>query len=542
MLKSFISLTVLRYPLVIKVAAAFILIASWISMLVTNLPKGPTMFVLFVFTPFCATCYFLAERYYVPLVFALCFVHISFIALTATYFYLLSTGLMLAALFDVTVAGLLLGGLGATLATFYTIFWIIFGEVATHGQWISRPPRSYVESNLAGYIANAAVASLIILANYVVIVFFAYLVRKALTDFRGKQSELERALAELNQHQALQLETADAVSMASHLLSSETQAQASGAQQQAAAVEQVSVVVSQLDHEAGSIAERAQQVSDLANRVSSSAGTSKRLIDEVAAAMGLAHQGVAHIVENSTELGLQVQEIAKVVELLSSIAKETHILSLNAAIEAAGASDSIAGQRFTVVATQIEELAQRAAQATEQVQGIIIQVQSAAKSTSVASFESMVETERSVAGLSRASTVAEFLSELAEEANQSAQAILGGVEEQRRGSAQVASSIRQISGVAEYNASGSGHLLQATAQLSKLVARFVSEAPTSSPTARAANIELRLAEALESSSLCEARQARVCTQGGHAKVSGGTRSWARSWARRQGEDRAQTGG
>ena len=50
---------------------------------------------------------------------------------------------------------------------------------------------------------------------------------------------------------------------------------------------------------------------------------------------------------------------AEVIDLINTIAAQTHILALNAAVESAGAADSEQGQRFAVVASEFKKLAGR---------------------------------------------------------------------------------------------------------------------------------------------------------------------------------------
>lgn len=73
------------------------------------------------------------------------------------------------------------------------------------------------------------------------------------------------------------------------------------------------------------------------------------------------------------ELGRAAQEIGKVTETITSISNQTNLLALNATIEAARAG--AAGKGFAVVATEIKELAQQTATATEEIKGKISSIQ-----------------------------------------------------------------------------------------------------------------------------------------------------------------------
>ncbi len=73
------------------------------------------------------------------------------------------------------------------------------------------------------------------------------------------------------------------------------------------------------------------------------------------------------------DLGRAAQEIGKVTETITSISNQTHLLALNATIEAARAG--AAGKGFAVVATEIKELAQQTAAATEDIKNKVSSVQ-----------------------------------------------------------------------------------------------------------------------------------------------------------------------
>jgi methyl-accepting chemotaxis protein len=72
-------------------------------------------------------------------------------------------------------------------------------------------------------------------------------------------------------------------------------------------------------------------------------------------------------------LGERSQEISGVVGLINAIAERTHILALNASMHAASAGE--AGRGFAVVADEVQRLAENARQATQQISGLVNNIQ-----------------------------------------------------------------------------------------------------------------------------------------------------------------------
>ena len=72
-------------------------------------------------------------------------------------------------------------------------------------------------------------------------------------------------------------------------------------------------------------------------------------------------------------LGESSQEIGEITELISDITEQTNVLALNAAIQAASAGD--AGRGFSVVAEEVQRLAERSADATRQIAALVKTIQ-----------------------------------------------------------------------------------------------------------------------------------------------------------------------
>src|SRR3712207_2883927 len=100
------------------------------------------------------------------------------------------------------------------------------------------------------------------------------------------------------------------------------------------------------------------------------------------------------IEQNQSELREKFTSITSVINLIDNIAKETHLLALNASIEAAAAGSF--GSRFAVVAAEVKNLADRAVRATTQVKGIVLNLSEAISQASNSTTEGLIEAEKAV--------------------------------------------------------------------------------------------------------------------------------------------------
>jgi twitching motility protein PilJ len=167
-------------------------------------------------------------------------------------------------------------------------------------------------------------------------------------------------------------------------------------------------------------------------------------------------------------LGESSQEIGEITELISDITEQTNVLALNAAIQAASAGE--AGRGFSVVAEEVQRLAERSAEATKQIGALVRTIQTDTHDAAAAmekSTQGVVEgaklSDAAGAALSEIRGVSNRLSELiqsissaterqATSANgvaQSIQNILTVTEQAQEGTQQTAQSIRELSELAD---------------------------------------------------------------------------------------------
>jgi twitching motility protein PilJ len=136
-------------------------------------------------------------------------------------------------------------------------------------------------------------------------------------------------------------------------------------------------------------------------------------------------------------LGESSQEIGDIVGLITEIADQTNILALNAAIQASTAGD--AGRGFAVVADEVQRLAERASNATKQIEGLVNTIQ-ADTNEAVKSMEA--STSGVVSGAAMAEDAGEALKEI-EDVSTELSKLIQGISDSARKQSEVANHVSE---------------------------------------------------------------------------------------------------
>lgn len=122
------------------------------------------------------------------------------------------------------------------------------------------------------------------------------------------------------------------------------------------------------------------EVADMSAQSNHSAGQATQVTQEALETVNVAVQGMESIRETIAEtekrikrLGERSQEISGIVNLINTIAERTHVLALNAAMQAAVAGE--AGRGFAVVAEEVQRLAESSRNATQQIATLVNNIQ-----------------------------------------------------------------------------------------------------------------------------------------------------------------------
>jgi methyl-accepting chemotaxis protein len=227
---------------------------------------------------------------------------------------------------------------------------------------------------------------------------------------------------------------------------------ASGSSQQAASVVEITAAMEELARTASQIAENAATQAELAQRAEESGNVGKVAVEEAVQGIEEARKRIQGIASRAETLGTRSKEIYRVLDLITDIAQETHILSLNAAIEAAAAKDH--GRRFSVVAEEVRRLAQRSQESVDSVRNLLDEFASSIRATVVATEEGSKEATRV---LERARAAADAIEELRDASGDSARVareISLATQQQNAASDEVVLTLKEVSHVVQRMADG----------------------------------------------------------------------------------------
>ena len=203
--------------------------------------------------------------------------------------------------------------------------------------------------------------------------------------------------------------------------------------QQRHETDQVATAINEMSAAAHEVAKSAQNAAEAAQQTDREGQAAKSVVD---GSIQRIHSLVDDIRSSGVSLdSLQqdVQSIVSVLDVIRSIAEQTNLLALNAAIEAARAGE--AGRGFAVVADEVRALASRTQQSTQEIQGMIDRLQKG--------------TLESVTSMRRSSDAGELTSEQANKAGESLDAIAQLIATINAMNAQIASAAEEQTAVAE---------------------------------------------------------------------------------------------
>jgi twitching motility protein PilJ len=121
------------------------------------------------------------------------------------------------------------------------------------------------------------------------------------------------------------------------------------------------------------VSAQAQETAQVARQSLQAAETGLTAVQNAIGGMNTIRDQIQDTSKRIKRLGESSQEIGEITELISDITEQTNVLALNAAIQAASAGE--AGRGFSVVAEEVQRLAERSGDATRQIAAIVRTIQ-----------------------------------------------------------------------------------------------------------------------------------------------------------------------
>lgn len=241
---------------------------------------------------------------------------------------------------------------------------------------------------------------------------------------------------------------------------------AAGSSQQAASVVEITAAMEQLARTASQIAENATRQAELASRAEMSGDAGSAAVFEAVTGVEEVQKRISAIANRADALGTRSKEIYRVLDLITEIAQETHILSLNAAIEAAAAGAD--GRRFSVVAEEVRHLAQRSQESVESVRNLLDEFSSSIRATIVATEEGSKEASRVLERSRAAASAIEELRRASSDTSTVARQISMATQQQNAASDEVVMTLREVSMVVQRMTGGLKNLSSTADRLNTL--------------------------------------------------------------------------
>ena len=121
------------------------------------------------------------------------------------------------------------------------------------------------------------------------------------------------------------------------------------------------------------VSAQAQHSAEVARQSLEAADSGLKAVQDAIGGMNTIREQIQETSKRIKRLGESSQEIGEITELISDITEQTNVLALNAAIQAASAGE--AGRGFSVVAEEVQRLAERSADATRQIAALVRTIQ-----------------------------------------------------------------------------------------------------------------------------------------------------------------------
>lgn len=256
------------------------------------------------------------------------------------------------------------------------------------------------------------------------------------------------------------------IAAAAEQLSAITAQTSAGVQTQKLETEQTATAMHQMAATVQEVAQSAEQASLAARNADQQAQQGNQLVQQAVSQIGDLAVEVEQSAAAIQTLNQESTRIGSVLEVIRSVAEQTNLLALNAAIEAARAGEQ--GRGFAVVADEVRALARRAHDSTEEIESLIASLQRMAQGAVQQMDSSRELTRRTVTLADQAGDALGRITQAVSTIEQMNQQIAAAAEEQSLVADGISESVTRVRDIGEQSASASEQTASSSAELARL--------------------------------------------------------------------------
>ncbi|MDD1729485.1 MAG: methyl-accepting chemotaxis protein, partial [Methanospirillum sp.] len=276
------------------------------------------------------------------------------------------------------------------------------------------------------------------------------LINKSVSDLAASSEEANASVEE--------------VLAGAHQIAANTNMVSQNADQGGDGIVQVIKAMEDLNETVAAVSRKAESVSVASDETNSLAKGGIVLAHQSEKAMGEITQSANEVDMIVNGINSQMDEIGKIVRLISDIANQTNLLALNAAIEAARAGE--AGRGFAVVAAEVKSLAQDSRKSAENIADMIAALQTKANQATEAMGKSTSAVQEGSSALEQTLAAFNKIAKTIEEINQSIVEVASASEEQAASVEEVTASIQEVANLVQNTSREAGDAAAATEEAS----------------------------------------------------------------------------
>ncbi|MBV6824439.1 methyl-accepting chemotaxis protein [Pseudomonas sp. PD9R] len=256
------------------------------------------------------------------------------------------------------------------------------------------------------------------------------------------------------------------IASAAEELSAVTEQTSAGVNSQKVETDQVATAMNEMTATVQEVARNAEEASEAAVAADQQAREGDKVVGEAIAQIERLAKEVGNSTEAMGELKRESDKIGSVLDVIKSVAQQTNLLALNAAIEAARAGE--AGRGFAVVADEVRSLAQRTQKSTEEIEELIVGLQNGTQQVATIMDNSRALTDSSVELTRRAGGSLESITRTVSAIQAMNQQIAAAAEQQSAVAEEINRSVLNVRDVSDQTSAASEETAASSVELARL--------------------------------------------------------------------------